>query len=160
MDGKAVIGEPPCYGQNPQPQIAVIPAKAGIHFDFSSDGGGQRPRCCAASGSRIQRIYFRFCVRFRPSPSGQSRLHEGAKRRRRKWIPAFAGMTTVWTASTHAGGICRGPLMGLLKKSLSREGSRFCRGGPLCPPGVYVQPHDVGQAQGPVPTPRFERGIQ
>ena len=34
-----------------------------------------------------------------------------------------------------------------------------CRGGPPCPPDIYIRPHDVGQAQRPVPTNLREKSL-
>ncbi len=56
---------------------------------------GARPCCCAASRCRIQRIRLSFLCSILILPAReQRRLNEEAKRQRRKWIPAFAGMTS------------------------------------------------------------------
>ncbi len=84
-----------CRKSHPWSELttAVIPAKAGIHFDFSP-AGRPRPCCRATSGCGIERIRFSFLcsVLFLPARE-QRRPNEEEKRQRRKWIPAFAGMT-------------------------------------------------------------------
>ena len=74
-------------------KTTVIPAKAGIHFTifafvfaFNSDSreGAARPN------PGMRSIYMAAAV---SSPAGREDVRAKGQRQRRKWIPAFAGMT-------------------------------------------------------------------
>ena len=91
-------------------KITVIPAKAGIHFmifpfvfAFDSDSREGAPR---PNPERMRRIY---AVASVSSPVGREDVQAKGQRQRRKWIPAFAGMTNK-TAKPLAGtGPCACP---------------------------------------------------
>ena len=84
----AVEKAPPCG------KTTVIPAKAGIHFmifafvfAFDSDLREGTPH---PNPERMRRIYMAASV---SSPVGRENVRAKGQRQRRKWIPAFAGMT-------------------------------------------------------------------
>ncbi len=75
-------------------KTTVIPAKAGIHFmffafvfAFDSDSREGAPH---PSPERMRWIYMAASVSF---PAGREDVRAKGQRQRRKWIPAFAGMT-------------------------------------------------------------------
>ena len=80
-------------------KTTVIPAKAGIHFmifafvfafDSDSREGASRP-----NPERMRWIYMAESVSF---PAGSEDVRAKGQKQRRKWIPAFAGMTNKTTS--------------------------------------------------------------
>ncbi len=91
---KGVVEKAPRCGKT-----TVIPAKAGIHFmifafvfafDSDSREGASRP-----NPERMRWIYMAESVSF---PAGSEDVRAKGQKQRRKWIPAFAGMTNKTTS--------------------------------------------------------------